>query len=373
MKIRSHFSTNKRVVGVKRNSSLFPTPITVLKDDLDVFLKLFVIGGGAAAFFLLIYLHSIGFSAVFLPAIGSPQVLLAFFSGGAFFAAYLTFVFLLPVFMINPSHQELAKIYGRLGITRWQQFFALLAFPIVMLLVLFIQELWPILVLLFVIQLAIVSIGIKEDLCQIRIFALWAAMAFYFWFGALALSLPMSEILKLAGGDGLTQWLSMIVYVVVVLLAAIYVNKVGWKLFSIIVLALIVMLLFRANDYMVSGAAKVLGMRHDDLRWYWVDSKIIPTFSEITVGKKDGDDKGCYLKAMTPFSAADIHILCKDKEQPDRANCILAFDKSDAKLVTNFDAYLEQKSKEGINRNICILPFGTTDDKTVATDSKHQS
>jgi len=372
MKAASDWTTRRRKLRSSKRSFQFPTPLALLKDDLDVLLKLFISGSGIAAFFLLIYFHSIGFSDAFLPAISSPQVLLAFFSGGAFFAVYLSFVFLLPVFMINPSYKEIADVYMKLGISTWQQICALLAFPLAMLLTYFTPELLPTLVMLLALQLIIVRIRIKEKVSP-SIAGQWVFVAFYWWFGALFLSFPMLVILKWAGEwSDARQWFSLFGYAAVLAVALSFVKRVGWKVFILIPSALIVVVPFWENDFVVSGAARFLGVRHEQMGWYWVASKVIPTSLLEMDSKKDGDDKGCYLKAMTPFSTADIHILCKAKESINRANCILTLDKSDAKTVTNFDAYLEQKSKERIS-NICILPFGMTDDKTVATDSIHQS
>lgn len=284
---------------------------------------------------LLVYFQRIGFPEIFLPVVGSPQVLLAFLFTAAFLATVIVAVFLSPVYMINPSDEEIRRLYKSFDISTVKLVGALLTFPAVLILLsFFTQKLWPILMIVFLFHLLISKVGIKKKINLI--FAKqWVGLAVYWLIASLFCLWPILVVIRLSG-EVWTQLLILFLYFLLLVAILHGVRKFGWPLFLITLVCFLVPALIWGNDFFMPAAARLLGARHDDLRWYWVDSKVIQSLPQGMIGHLADNKEGYYVRAMTPFSTSDIHVLCSNKDAINRHNCILAFDKSDAKSTTAF-------------------------------------
>lgn len=311
---------------VKRNA--YSATIRAADEIAGLLLKLlplFPVLGGAI---LLQYLHNINRPELFISSIASPYGLVALFLGGALVLLVFVLTFIAPWGILSYVLMERGK-HGLWKASTFKVMLTFSAFPaLVMMSAMFgvsmpsktyiamgVVYLFSLLSLLPFSK----SEGKEERMGVFERFEMSLEqnkaifpLSIIMWLAALLCSFPIVVLVKLVD-DEVIQILLMMGYVIFSAFLGIGLSKVrDWKVWTILGGAVLLIVILYMNDPVLSGAAKFLGIRHDDARWYsMTDSKktqaVLPESIHRSV---DGN----YILAATPFSFGENVVICNSEE-----------------------------------------------------------
>lgn len=152
------------------------------------------------------------------------------------------------------------------------------------------------------------------------------------WLAVVFCSFPMLIFMSVAKTTGIQIFLVLSYQLIAVLLALLL-----WKIkeFKVAVFIIIITFCIAAvfmSDPILSGTAKLLGVRHDEAQWYWIsNNKIVAILPPNMLRSKDGN----YIFAATPFSYGDIKVVCTFRDKKIVLQECSTLDKSDV-LLSSF-------------------------------------
>lgn len=125
-------------------------------------------------------------------------------------------------------------------------------------------------------------------------------------------ALPMLIIIKTAGATGIYEIpLALVLQVITVGFALILWKQNDWKAIAFVIGIVSILTVFYLNEPLLSGSARIAGIRHDKARWYLITDK--KALSVLPAGMQCSPD-GNYIFAASSYSFGENIVLCPSKE-----------------------------------------------------------
>lgn len=163
-------------------------------------------------------------------------------------------------------------------------------------------------------------------------------LAVIFWLAVVFCCFPILVLMSITKSlSEVTQISAVIIYVICVVPFALALSKMKNWWFPLTSLGvLIVFLAYSFDAQILSGATRLLGIRHDEAQWYWIaDEKIKPILPASMCIKDDH-----FAFAATPFAygekivlcAKENKVICPNKDKEVLLEECVTLERSDVKL-----------------------------------------
>lgn len=301
-----------------------------------------VLGGSI----LLLYLHNISRPELFMSSIASLYGLVALFLGGALVLFAFSLTFIAPWGILSYVLMERGK-HGVWKASIWRVTATFSAFPFLVLVIATLGalgtfETYTVMGIVFLLSmfslLPFDNSEVRVEKCGLIeksknflvqkgwIFPLSGGMCI----AALFCSFPIVVLVTLVDSE--------VIQIVLVMGYAIFSAFMGfalakikdWKVWAVFGGTVSFVVIIYMNGPVLSGAAKLLGIRHDDARWYlMVDSK---KTQAVLLEDIPRSPDGNYILAATPFSFGENVVICNSKDSKIVTGECVTLDHSEVRL-----------------------------------------
>lgn len=339
--MRLHDFQSRKVEQNKLNSML-----DMLDKLLSIFVKLTPFAPVLGGVVLLRYLYIIGKPELFMSSIGSLNGLIAILLVGILALAVFTLELVMPIALLTYVFKERSKksSWHPLHLTTFIPF--LIFPPFMYVLGLLNNSNYFLIVLIFFVYVASVCAlapnfaTIKNWLCRG-----WAEakkinpcrsskqeeielinptenaeqtnnlflLAGLMWLAVMLCATPMLIIIKTAAATENSEIpLAFAFQFIVVVFALMLWKRSDWKAITFVIGTISFLTVIYLNEPLLSGTARLAGIRHNEARWYLITDK--KALSILPAGMQCSPD-GNYIFAASPFSFGGDKVLCSSKDK----------------------------------------------------------